>query len=110
MQNRAKEGSTKTNMHTFQLSAEDYAVQYDGAYANTADQVAMLTPGGGASFRNPFTSLPGPDVAYEDRATKIAAANPIQGITSYGDSIGATYNIKGYGYSSALAVVLTSGQ
>ena len=27
MQNRAKEGSTKANMHTFQLAAEDYGVQ-----------------------------------------------------------------------------------
>ena len=25
MQNRAKEGSTKANMHTFQLAAEDHA-------------------------------------------------------------------------------------
>src|SRR5258708_40185987 len=34
MQNRAKEGSTKANMHTLQLAAEDYAVQNDGAYAS----------------------------------------------------------------------------
>src|SRR5262245_10449100 len=30
MQDRAKEGSTKANMHTFQLAAEDYGVQQDG--------------------------------------------------------------------------------
>ena len=36
MQNRAKEGSTKANMHTFQLSAEDYGVQNDGTYADNA--------------------------------------------------------------------------
>ena len=40
MQNRAKEGSTKANMHTFQLSAEDYGVQHDGTYADVADSVA----------------------------------------------------------------------
>src|SRR6185295_618445 len=35
MQNRAKEGSTKSNMHTVQLAAEDYGVQNDGVYAAT---------------------------------------------------------------------------
>ena len=30
MQNRAKEGSTKANMHTLQLAAEDYGVTFDG--------------------------------------------------------------------------------
>ena len=35
MQNRAKEGSTKANMHTLQLAAEDYGVQSDGVYART---------------------------------------------------------------------------
>src|SRR6476646_5559968 len=35
MQNRAKEGSTKANMHTLQLAAEDYGVAYDGVYAAT---------------------------------------------------------------------------
>src|SRR6266853_4932216 len=33
MQNRAKEGSTKANMHTLQLAAEDYGVTYDGVYS-----------------------------------------------------------------------------
>src|SRR5258705_11775097 len=37
MQNRAKEGSTKANMHTLQLAAEDYAVTYDGEYATAMD-------------------------------------------------------------------------
>src|SRR4030095_11709860 len=32
MQDRAKEGSTKANMHTFQLSSEDYGVQKGGTY------------------------------------------------------------------------------
>ena len=44
MQNRAKEGSTKANMHTFQLSAEDYGVQNDGTYADQASQIAPLLP------------------------------------------------------------------
>ena len=33
MQSRAKEASVKSNAHTVQLSAEDFAVQNDGVYA-----------------------------------------------------------------------------
>ena len=44
MQNRAKEGSTKSNMHTFQLSAEDYGVQNEGVYAGQASDVATQLP------------------------------------------------------------------
>src|SRR5438034_8081503 len=53
MQNRAKEGSTKANMHTVQLAAEDYGVQNDGIYAGTMDatHVANSLP---TNFKNPF--------------------------------------------------------
>src|SRR5258705_4431775 len=56
MQSRAREGSTKANMHTFQLAAEDYGTQYDGTYAGTADEVATLLPGQppASTFTNPF--------------------------------------------------------
>ena len=40
MQDRAKEGATKSNMHTFQLAAEDYAVLFDGVYPNSAATIA----------------------------------------------------------------------
>src|SRR6185436_17829630 len=55
MQNRAKEGSTKANMHTVQLAAEDYGVQNDGAYSDVMDtsHIGNLLP---ANFRNPFNS------------------------------------------------------
>ena len=46
MQMRAKEGSTKTNMHTFQLAAEDYGVQNDGVYAAVADSIVKNLPAG----------------------------------------------------------------
>ena len=50
MQNRAKEGSTKANMHTFQLASEDYGVQNDGVYSATADatHIVDLLPGAGS--------------------------------------------------------------
>jgi type II secretion system protein G len=43
MQDRAKEGSVKANMHTIQLTCEDFLVQTDGMYPmdfNTAINVA----------------------------------------------------------------------
>ena len=111
MQNRAKEGSTKANMHTFQLSAEDYGVQYDGTYAGTATLVAALLPSAGANFKNPFTQAVGTGAAWEDRASAAAAPTATNGITSYADSSsGLTYNIKGQGKTAALPLVLTAGQ
>ena len=56
MQNRAKEGSTKANMHTFQLAAEDYGVQNEGVYADNASLPAGLLP---ANFKNPFDQSTG---------------------------------------------------
>src|SRR5207247_10934901 len=58
MQNRAKEGSTKSNMHTVQLAAEDYGVQNDGVYSATMDasHVATSLP---STFKNPFDGLTG---------------------------------------------------
>ena len=108
MQNRAKEGSTKANMHTFQLSAEDYGVQNDGSYAGTAAEVAALLPSGGATFKNPFNRA---GTSFDDKAW----VNPLvptatAGITSYADSANSGYQIAGEGYAAPLTLVLTSGQ
>jgi type IV pilus assembly protein PilA len=111
MQNRAKEGSTKSNMHTVQLAAEDYGVQNDGVYSATMDatHIANLLPGAGASFKNPFSGATGAG-AWEDRATLSTAPAATSGITSYADSLTQQYNVKGYGKSAPLTLVLTSGQ
>jgi hypothetical protein len=37
-------------------------------------------------------------------------ASTIPGITSYADSVNITYNIRGYGKSTQLSLVLSSGQ
>ncbi|HTO90928.1 MAG TPA: prepilin-type N-terminal cleavage/methylation domain-containing protein [Candidatus Sulfotelmatobacter sp.] len=110
MQNRAKEGSTKANMHTFQLSAEDWGVQHDGAYADVADSVATLLPSAGANFKNPFDQTVGPNQAWEDLGSTLTANTGPSGIVSYADSSLNTYSIKGYGKSAALTLVLTAGQ
>ena len=41
MQDRAKEGSLKSNMHTVQLAIEDFAVQNDGTYPVAANDAAV---------------------------------------------------------------------
>ena len=107
MQNRAKEGSTKANMHTVQLAAEDYGVQNDGVYTATMDgtHIGDLLP---ANFKNPFNSA---NASWENRATFAGAPTvATAGMTSYADSATTQYNIKGNGKSAPLTLVLTSGQ
>ena len=111
MQNRAKEGSTKSNMHTIQLAAEDYGVQNDGVYAatmsvgTTAANFALP-----AAFKNPFDASTGSGNAWENRATNSGPPTAKSGITSYSDSSTQSYNVKAYGKSAALSLILSSGQ
>ena len=70
--------------------------------------MAALLPSAGANFKNPFTGTVTSN--YEDRATFAAPATTTSGITSYSDSLTTNYNIKGYGKTAALALVLTAGQ
>jgi type IV pilus assembly protein PilA len=111
MQNRAKEGSTKANMHTLQLAAEDYGVRNDGVYSGTMTVGAAVTdfllPG---NFKNPFDGLTTSGHAWEDRVVFTQPASSVAGIASYCDSSNTSYNIKGYGKSTALTLVLTAGQ
>ncbi len=111
MQTRAKEGSVKSNMHTFQLAAEDYGVQWDGVYASTAQIVAPNLPAGGGTFKNPFDGTTGN--AYADQATwarPLTTGSTTAGITVYGDSSQATYQVVGRGKTADLLLVLTAGQ
>ena len=114
MQKRAKEGSTKANMHTFQLASEDYGVQNDGTYASVATTLEPLLPQGGANFKNPFTQLTGSTNSYVDvaafaRPVPVPAGSP-SGIVMYSDSSQVTYVIGGNGAAAALTLQLTSGQ
>jgi len=117
MQERAKEGSTKANMHTFQLSAEDYGVQNDGTYAGNngggAALVAGLLPSGGATFKNPFDHTTGNGNAWVDAgawARPMATGVANAGVTAYLDSASVAYQIAGRGAKADLPLVLTSGQ
>jgi prepilin-type N-terminal cleavage/methylation domain-containing protein len=109
MQDRAKEGSTKANMHTLQLAAEDYGVRNNGTYADdAAASLTPLLPGAGANFKNPFNNTA---ASLENRGSMLSpptATTP--GLSSYADSSQSNYNIMGNGKSAVLSLVLTAGQ
>ena len=112
MQKRAKEGSTKSNMHTFQLAAEDYNVQNDGHYSATADNIATLLQTYGSQFKNPFDGSTGSGGSWVDQPTwtvplATGAAKP--GVVAYGDSLTLIYQIRGSGANSDLGLVLNPG-
>ena len=107
MQDRAKEASVKTNMHTMQLAFEDFSTRTDGIYPDHAGSVTLtgetlqdLCPRGQYP-RNPFS---GASTAF---AWDADPANPGQ--------IGANpanlfdYVIKGFGKHDLLTLELTSG-
>ena len=115
MQSRAKEGSVKANMHTFQLAAEDYGVQNDGAYAAAAGTVEALLPGAGTNFKNPFDKSMGTGNSWVDQGTwarPLTTGGAKSGCTAYGDSADKQlqYQIAGRGKTADLALVLSSGQ
>lgn len=106
-ESRAREAGVKTNMHLFQLASEDFRIRSDSTYADSADQVAPLLTG---AFRNPYDKTMGQGHAWEDRLSMSADAHSHPGITSYADSLhGYTYNVKGYGLTNPISIVLTSG-
>ncbi len=87
MQNRAKESSVKSNAHSAQLAAEDYAVRNDGIYPTLAQmQASGLFPGGLNTLRNPFTGV----------LETVAGIGWAQGRVGYGIA-GSVYTIEGYG-------------
>ena len=101
MQDRAREGSVKANMHTLQLATEDFAVQNDGTYpvaANAAAVTALLP--GGAIMRNPFTAAVS-TITWTGSPTT-------QGNLGYVVASN-VYNIRGYGEGALLALNLTNG-
>jgi type IV pilus assembly protein PilA len=110
MQDRAKEGSTKANMHTFQLAAEDYGIQNEGTYAATAAEVSALIPPAGLTFINPFNRSA---AAWVDQATwtmPLGTGTTVAGATAYGDSAQMRYQVAGRGKAGDLPLILSSGQ
>jgi len=114
MQSRAREASTKSNMHTFQLAAEDYGTRNDGTYADNAATVATVLAGlpVGGTFVNPFDKTTGANNSWRDQATwatTIASGTTKAGCIAYGDSVRLKYQIVGRGRNSDFALVLRAG-
>lgn len=113
MQARAKEASVKSNCHTVQLAAEDFAVQNDGVYADDvavdttpSNQTIVQMLPGAVRLTNPFTKA-------ATEPVDLGAANP--GETGYIDVKGANnvpigYQITGAGKTGVVIITLTSGQ
>ena len=111
MTDRAREGTTKSNMHGFQVAAEDYSVEHDGVYATSANLVATRLPNNGARFRNPFTGATGSGNAYEYAAWVVPlATSGASGIVTYADSSANLYQIAGRGKNADISIILTSGR
>ncbi|HET9328717.1 MAG TPA: prepilin-type N-terminal cleavage/methylation domain-containing protein [Candidatus Eisenbacteria bacterium] len=110
MESRAKEAGTKSNMHIFQVTAEDFSVRNDARYADDATLVASIMPGGVTGLRNPFTKTGGANLSWEDRPSVLGNPPYAPGLVSYADSSSSWYNIKGVGANGQLLLVITSGQ
>ena len=110
MRERAKECAVKSNCHTVQLAAEDFAVQNEGVYANNVG--ADTTPGGqtiidmlpgGALLQNPFTQAITEPV---DAPAASAGQTGYQPIVQGGANVG--YTITGFG-EALLVITITNG-
>jgi prepilin-type N-terminal cleavage/methylation domain-containing protein len=117
MQARAKEASVKSNCHTVQLAAEDFAVQNNGTYAAVVANFAASLPDSDADgvpdqLNNPFTNVqsePGDGTAAGPGDTGYLPI--VQGVVNVG------YVITGFGKDGTvgpngdgLILTLTSGQ
>ena len=108
MPNHAQDFAVISNMHEFQLAAEEYRAQH-GQYAAGAAQVAALLPNGGANFKNPFTNKTGSGRAWEDRGSFVDNPTSTAGLISYADTSSSAYNIKACDeHGNMLSLVLTS--
>lgn len=112
MQARAKEASCKSNCHTVQLAAEDFAVQNDGVYAGNvgvdatpAGQTITTMLPGGVLLENPFTKLPTEPIDGAAAAPGVTGYLPI---VQNGVNVG--YTITGAGKNSNVIITLSSGQ
>lgn len=117
MQARAKEAAVKSNCHTVQLAAEDFAVQNNGVYAATVANFANALPdtdGDGAADQlvNPFTNG---ETEPVDGAAGTAGQTGYAPIIQGGVNVG--YTITGFGKDATVGpnangtiILLTSGQ
>jgi prepilin-type N-terminal cleavage/methylation domain-containing protein len=104
IQARAKEAAVKSNMHTTQLAAEDYAVRREGLYAADVDSLLPILPDP-AGLLNPFSGVIEPPV---NGAPTVSGEVGYEEITDGGgNAVG--YTISGFGENAVLTPVLRNG-
>jgi type II secretion system protein G len=111
MQNRAREGTVKSNMHTVQMSMEDFSLLNDGQYPTSA---AATVPDGRTLQQvcptsgyptNPWSKVPS-IVQWNTNPTAGA-----KGELAINPALASWYQVKGNGANGdTLSLVLTSGQ
>ncbi len=110
---RSKEAAIKSNSHTVQLAAEDFAVQNDGVYAADVDNSQTLSG-------KTITDLLPNGLLLENAFTR-ARTQPVNGVASNPGEIGYTciqqngsnvgYNITAIGKTPNMTILaLISGQ
>ena len=104
MQARAKEAAVKSNMHTTQLVAEDYAVRREGIYPADVDSLLPMLPDP-AGLLNPFSGVVEPPV---NGAPTVSGEVGYEEITDGGGNV-IGYTISGFGEAAVLTLVLTNG-
>lgn len=109
MQDRAKEANVKSQAHTTQLAAEDWAVRNNGIYGLRADVVTLL-PQGGALMANAFTGA----VAEPSIEGVAAAAGQVGYLPVVENGVRVGYRITGFGKDNTvgdagIVIDLTSG-
>ncbi|HEX7878840.1 MAG TPA: hypothetical protein VF720_05490, partial [Candidatus Eisenbacteria bacterium] len=103
MQDRAREGAVKSNMHTLQTGVEDFAILNSGRYpdggaADGATVESLLN--GTVVPQNPFTKVPttvtwgGPAAAQGDLGYEVPGTNQ--------------YDISGFGAAALLGLTLSN--
>ena len=115
MQARAKEASVKSNAHTVQLAAEDFAVQNNGVYATddttalpSTDTISDLLPDpdgdGTPNLINPFDNTDATPVIWNG----VASAEGRVGYDTTADP-GTTYTIDAQGRGGQVVITLSNG-
>jgi prepilin-type N-terminal cleavage/methylation domain-containing protein len=107
MTNRAREAGVKGQVHTLQMTAEDYAAQNDGVYSDQAADLTPLLPGAGL-MANVFS---GADT--EPRFGAAAAASGevgIQVLQQGGVNVGYVITAVGKDPADGLLIEVSNGQ
>lgn len=103
MQSNAKEANVKSNAHTVQLVAEDFAVRHDGDYSAAAGDLLPLLPSG-QLLENGFTGN-----ITEPHFGSVASASGEVGIVEvFQDGLVTGYSVSGFGKDN-LILTLVNG-